>query len=118
MRTTVVERTERLMPWLDPEMTRILDYHVQTHDVDLRLGTSAKAVRDREAGGFEIDLSDGTSVEADVVVMAVGPAPTPNWPATPGSRSAPAAASWSTPRCGHRIPTSSPRVTQWRPPTC
>ncbi|HEX6419823.1 MAG TPA: FAD-dependent oxidoreductase [Acidimicrobiales bacterium] len=75
MRTTVVERTERLMPWLDPEMTRILDYHVQTHDVDLRLGTSAKAVRDREAGGFEIDLSDGTSVEADVVVMAVGARP-------------------------------------------
>ena len=26
--TTVVERTGRLMPWLDPEMTRILDYHV------------------------------------------------------------------------------------------
>jgi rhodanese-related sulfurtransferase len=75
MRTTVVERTERLMPWLDPEMTRILDYHVQTHDVDLRLGTSAKAIREREAGGFEIDLSDGTSVEADVVVLAVGARP-------------------------------------------
>ncbi len=29
LQTTVVERTERLMPWLDPEMTRILDYHVQ-----------------------------------------------------------------------------------------
>ena len=28
LQTTVVERTERLMPWLDPEMTRILDYHV------------------------------------------------------------------------------------------
>ena len=41
LQTTVVERTERLMPWLDPEMTRILDYHVGTHDVDLRLGTSA-----------------------------------------------------------------------------
>ena len=49
--TTVVERTERLMPWLDPEMTRILDYHVRTHDVDLRLGTSATAVRHGEDGG-------------------------------------------------------------------
>lgn len=44
LQTIVVERTARLMPWLDPEMTRILDYHVHTHDVDLRLGTSAKAV--------------------------------------------------------------------------
>ena len=48
--TTVVERTERLMPWLDPEMTRILDYHVVTHEVDLRLGTSATAVRHGEDG--------------------------------------------------------------------
>ena len=73
--TTVVERTERLMPWLDPEMTRILDYHVATHDVDLRLGTSAQAVRHGEGGRLVLDLSDGTSVEADVVVMAAGARP-------------------------------------------
>jgi NADPH-dependent 2,4-dienoyl-CoA reductase/sulfur reductase-like enzyme/rhodanese-related sulfurtransferase len=74
LRTTVVERTERLMPWLDPEMTRILDYHVRTHDVDLRLGTSATAVRE-EHGRLALDLSDGTSVEADVLVMAAGARP-------------------------------------------
>jgi len=73
--TTVVERTERLMPWLDPEMTRILDYHVATHEVDLRLGTSATAVRHGEDGRLVVDLSDGTSVEADVVVMAAGARP-------------------------------------------
>jgi NADPH-dependent 2,4-dienoyl-CoA reductase/sulfur reductase-like enzyme/rhodanese-related sulfurtransferase len=75
LRTTVVERTDRLMPWLDPEMTRILDYHVQTHDVDLRLGTSARAVRRGRDDGLVIDLSDGSSVEADVVVMAAGTRP-------------------------------------------
>ena len=73
--TTVVERTERLMPWLDPEMTRILDYHVATHEVDLRLGTSATAVRPGEDDRLVVDLSDGTSVEADVVVMAAGARP-------------------------------------------
>ena len=73
--TTVVERTERLMPWLDPELTRILDYHVTTHDVDLRLGTSATAVRRTPQDRLLVDLSDGTSVEADVVVMAVGARP-------------------------------------------
>jgi NADPH-dependent 2,4-dienoyl-CoA reductase/sulfur reductase-like enzyme/rhodanese-related sulfurtransferase len=75
LRTTVVERTARLMPWLDPEMTRILDYHVQTHDVDLRLGTSATAIRRGEDDGFVVELSDGTSVTADVVVLAVGVRP-------------------------------------------
>ncbi len=75
LRTTVVERTERLMPWLDPEMTRILDYHVRTHDVDLRLGTSANAVRRIAGDRFALDLSDGTTIEADVVVMAAGARP-------------------------------------------
>ena len=75
LQTTVVERTERLMPWLDPEMTRILDYHVRTHEVDLRLGTSADAVRRSEDDRLVVDLSDGTSVEADVVVMAAGARP-------------------------------------------
>jgi NADPH-dependent 2,4-dienoyl-CoA reductase/sulfur reductase-like enzyme/rhodanese-related sulfurtransferase len=73
--TTVVERTAGLMPWLDHEMTRILDYHVGTHDVDLRLDTSAKAVRHSDDDRLVVDLSDGTSVEADVVVMAAGARP-------------------------------------------
>ncbi|WP_342660319.1 Coenzyme A disulfide reductase [Rhodococcus ruber] len=75
LRTVVVERSERLMPWLDPEMTRILDYHVGNHDVDLRLGTSANAVREAPSGTLALDLSDGTTVEADVVVMAAGVRP-------------------------------------------
>jgi NADPH-dependent 2,4-dienoyl-CoA reductase/sulfur reductase-like enzyme/rhodanese-related sulfurtransferase len=73
--TTVVERTPGLMPWLDHEMTRILDYHVETHDVDLRLDTSAKAVRRSDEDRLIVDLTDDTSVEADVVAMAVGARP-------------------------------------------
>lgn len=75
LQTTVVERTERLMPWLDPEMTQILDYHVSTQDVDLRLGISATAVRRTENGRLVLDLSDGTGIETDVVVMASGARP-------------------------------------------
>ncbi|AOT04805.1 FAD-dependent oxidoreductase [Arthrobacter sp. U41] len=75
LQTTVVERTERLMPWLDPEMTQILDYHVSTQDVDLRLGISATAVRRTENDRLVLDLSDGTGIETDVVVMASGARP-------------------------------------------
>ncbi|MGP4033173.1 FAD-dependent oxidoreductase [Pseudarthrobacter sp. 1C304] len=75
LQTTVIERTERLMPWLDPEMTRILDYHVSTQDVDLRLGTSATEVRRTEDDRLAVDLSDGTSIVTDVVVMASGARP-------------------------------------------
>jgi NADPH-dependent 2,4-dienoyl-CoA reductase/sulfur reductase-like enzyme len=72
--TTIIERTDRLMPWLDHEMTRILHYHVHGNDVDVRLGTAAQAIH-TNSHGLVIELSDGTSVEADVVVMAAGVRP-------------------------------------------
>jgi NADPH-dependent 2,4-dienoyl-CoA reductase/sulfur reductase-like enzyme/rhodanese-related sulfurtransferase len=75
LQTTVVERSARLMPWLDPEMTRILDYHVSTHDVDLHIDTSANAIRRTADDRFALDLSDGTTIEADVVVLAAGAQP-------------------------------------------
>jgi pyruvate/2-oxoglutarate dehydrogenase complex dihydrolipoamide dehydrogenase (E3) component len=75
LQTTIVERTDRLMPWLDPEMTRILHFQVNSHDVDVRLNTSANAVRHRDDDGLILDLSDGTSLEADIVVMAAGARP-------------------------------------------
>lgn len=75
LQTTIVERTQRLMPWLDPEMTRILDYHVEFHGVDIRLGASATAVRRGKDNELVVDLSDGTSLAPDLVVMAVGVRP-------------------------------------------
>lgn len=74
LHTTIIERTDRLMPWLDHEMTRILHYHVHSHEVDVRLGTGAKAIRGN-SHAVAIELSDGTSIEADVVVMATGVRP-------------------------------------------
>jgi len=74
LETAIVERTDRLMPWLDPEMTRILDFHVTTHGVDIRLGSSAKAIRERGAE-LVVELSDGSELSADVVVLAVGVRP-------------------------------------------
>lgn len=75
LRTTVVERSARLMPWLDAEMTRILDYHVQLHDVDVRMDTSATGIRRDGDDKFVLDLDDGTSVTADIAVMAAGARP-------------------------------------------
>lgn len=72
--TIVIEMADRLMPWLDPEMTRILHYHANAHGVDVRLNTAARAFRD--AGGeLTIDLSDGTTLATDIVVLATGVVP-------------------------------------------
>ena len=74
LQTSVVERTDRLMPWLDPEMTRILDFHVGTHGVDVRLDSRAQAIRE-DGSALVVQLSDGTEIPADVVVLAVGVRP-------------------------------------------
>jgi rhodanese-related sulfurtransferase len=56
-------------------MTHILDYHVDAQGVDLRLGTSAEAVGRTDEDQLSLTLSDGTTVVADVVVMAAGARP-------------------------------------------
>ena len=74
LETIVVELGDRIMPWLGREMTRILHFHVELHGVDVRLSTSATSIRE-EDGRIVVDLSDGTSLEVDIVVLAAGVRP-------------------------------------------
>lgn len=75
LETTIVERADRPMPWLDEEMTRILQFHIHSQGVDMRLGTAAEAIRDRDDGSLTVELSEGALLEADLVVLAVGVRP-------------------------------------------
>ena len=74
LQTTVVEMADRLMPWLDPEMTRLLHYHVVEHGAEVRLETAVTAIRTAE-GGLAVDLSDGSVLETDLVALATGVRP-------------------------------------------
>ena len=71
LETTVIERADRLMPWLDPELTRILHYHVNSHEVDVRLDTSVQAFED-DGRALALTLSDGDTLTADIAVLATG----------------------------------------------
>jgi NADPH-dependent 2,4-dienoyl-CoA reductase/sulfur reductase-like enzyme/rhodanese-related sulfurtransferase len=74
LKTTIVERSDRLMPWLDPEMTRILDFHVDGKGVELKLGTSAESIRE-DGKDLLINLDDGTTISTDILVLASGVKP-------------------------------------------
>jgi len=67
---TVVELQPTVMPQLDPEIGRLTAKRLEANGVRVITGTGLSAVR-----GAEAELSDGSRVPADCVVLAIGARP-------------------------------------------
>jgi len=66
---------------LGPEMGEIVaDLH-REHGVDLRLGTGVEAITEGSSGGapLHVALTDGHTVDADLVVVGIGVIPNTGW---------------------------------------
>lgn len=70
----LVELVDQVMPPLDREMARDLEVHLRMHGVTLHLGAAAAAFRD-EDGRVRIELTDNTTLTADLAVLSVGVRP-------------------------------------------
>ncbi|CAB4832472.1 MAG: CoA-disulfide reductase [Actinobacteria bacterium] len=68
--TTIIEAMDQVLAPLDPEMAIPVANEIRRNGVDLRLGVSVAAIRD---GGVE--LSDGSMVAAEMVILAIGVRP-------------------------------------------
>ncbi|HOD83399.1 MAG: Coenzyme A disulfide reductase [Planctomycetes bacterium ADurb.Bin126] len=73
--TTLVELLPQVFAIADPEMVVPLHQQLRQNGVDLRLGQSVKAVRQGEGDRLNVELSTGESIEAGLVVLAVGVKP-------------------------------------------
>ncbi len=71
---TLVELAGQIMPPLDQEMARDLQYHLEYHGVQLKLGTAAIGFTD-DNGKVNVSLNDETTLSADLVLLAVGVRP-------------------------------------------
>jgi NADPH-dependent 2,4-dienoyl-CoA reductase/sulfur reductase-like enzyme/rhodanese-related sulfurtransferase len=71
---TLVEMIDQVMPPLDHEMARDLQYHIEAHGVEIHLGSAFTAVHE-EHGQLIVDLSNGRRIPSDMVVMAAGVLP-------------------------------------------
>ncbi len=70
----LVELEPQVMPPLDREMAAAIEEHLREHGVRLHLGTAAAAVRD--AGGrAAVELRNGRTIEADLVMLSAGVRP-------------------------------------------
>lgn len=70
LNVTLVQRGAHVLGAFDAEMITPIEAHLREKGVDLRLGTEAVAVREST-----VQLSDGSSIAAGVVVAAVGVRP-------------------------------------------
>jgi 3-phenylpropionate/trans-cinnamate dioxygenase ferredoxin reductase component len=76
---TVVDIAPHPMLPLGPELGELCAAMHRAHGVDLRLQTGVAS-----SGGGALTLTDGSRVEADVVVVALGAVPNTEWLGAPG----------------------------------
>lgn len=70
-RVTLVDRGERLLSYVDAELSHILARSFKTMGMHLRLGSGLESV-DRDTDGLRIVLSDGTELRPDKLLVASG----------------------------------------------
>jgi NADPH-dependent 2,4-dienoyl-CoA reductase/sulfur reductase-like enzyme/rhodanese-related sulfurtransferase len=91
----LVELADQVLPPLDPEMARAVELELRRQEIDVRLGTSLAGIRptdaadpdaadpdaagpdaaDPDAADVVVELSDGSRLPADLVLLAVGVRP-------------------------------------------
>ena len=71
IRTTVVEMLDRLMPIFDPEFSLPMERHLADAGIRVLLKTSVKAI-EGETHVQGVVLSDGSTLPADLVILAAG----------------------------------------------
>jgi len=74
LQVSLVEIAEQVMPPLDPEMARDLQYHMEYHGVTLYLANAVVAF-EALANGLLVTLKDGQTLEADLVILSAGVRP-------------------------------------------
>jgi pyruvate/2-oxoglutarate dehydrogenase complex dihydrolipoamide dehydrogenase (E3) component len=70
--TTVVEAAGHVLPGEEPENGDAMAEVLEAEGVRLRVGSSARAVRPASAAGVAVELTDGTVVEAERLLVATG----------------------------------------------
>lgn len=74
METTLVQRPKQLLKPLDPDMAAFVHTEMRAHGVRLILNGSLEEITET-ANGLQVHLRDDETLDADLVVLAIGVAP-------------------------------------------
>ncbi len=71
---TIIDKSEQLLPILDPEMAEIVSEHLQEKGAKIELGKGIKAIKGK-GRVEEVITDDGASYPADICLLALGVRP-------------------------------------------
>ena len=74
MQTTLLQRSGQVMPPLDYDMACQLHAYLRSQGLDLRLNSPIASYEETD-GGIKIFLKDGSSLETDMILLAIGVTP-------------------------------------------
>ena len=77
---TVIEAASFLMPQqLNEEAGRTLQTLITKQGIDVRVGARTKEIRIKKSGGLVLGMQDGSSLAADLIIIAAGVRPFTDW---------------------------------------
>lgn len=76
MDVSLVEFVDHVLPPVDADLASILHRELRKHDIDLHLGVGAQSITDgRDGYAASVGLTNGDTLDADIVLMSVGVRP-------------------------------------------
>ena len=72
---TIVELADQILPPLDKDVSIPVEQHARGRGVELQLGTAAAAFTQASDGMLRVELNNGQSLVADLVVLSAGVRP-------------------------------------------
>ncbi|WP_058555374.1 FAD-dependent oxidoreductase [Thiohalocapsa sp. ML1] len=73
--TTVVEKTTQILPFLDPDLAKLVENHIRAHGPDIIVGNGVAEFLGEDGSLVGVKLDNGTELPCQVAVVAVGVRP-------------------------------------------
>jgi NADPH-dependent 2,4-dienoyl-CoA reductase/sulfur reductase-like enzyme/rhodanese-related sulfurtransferase len=73
--TTVVEKTRQILPFLDPDLAKLVENHIRANGPDIIVGNGVAEFLGEDGRLVGVKLDNGTELPCQVAVVAVGVRP-------------------------------------------
>jgi peroxiredoxin family protein/rhodanese-related sulfurtransferase/TusA-related sulfurtransferase len=75
IQVTLIELLNQVMAPIDYEMAALIHQHLTFKKIRLALGDGLKSISEKEQGWYQVELSSGRSVDAEMIILSIGVRP-------------------------------------------